>query len=491
MLSTPNSSATLPASLAGHNVVVGLGATGLSCARFLARSGASFAVVDSRDAPPGLAEFKAHFPSVEVHLGSLDSKVISAILESADRLIVSPGIAVATPAIASARAKGVDVLGDIALFAKFAPAPIIAVTGSNGKSTVVALIAAMLRAEGKNYGLGGNLDGAQFKPALDLLEEPVKEVYLLELSSFQLETTQELNAFAVALLNLSEDHMDRYSDATEYLSAKQRIFSGAQHAVINSNNALTLPPNGVQKQLSYRVDGAATEGLGIKEQDGERFIALNGESFCPVAKLKQAGKHDLENALAASGLALLAGVSRAAIKAALCAFDGLPHRCEWLGQSADIAFYNDSKGTNVGAAIAALQSVHASRAAFNPASRVVLIAGGEGKGADFSPLSPALRAYARALILIGQDAERIADAVRSEASASVTESTREIEVHFAEDLSAAVQLAVHSAHRGDAVLLSPACASFDMFANFQDRGEQFAACVQTYINAAQAQLAGS
>lgn len=324
MPNTPESLAALPLSLAGHSVVVGLGATGLSCARFLSRMGASFSVVDSREAPPALSEFKTLFPGADVYLGSLESAAITPVLEGADRLIVSPGVAVSSPAIARAKVKGVKILGDIALFAEFAPAPILAVTGSNGKSTVVALLAAMLRAAGKDFGLGGNLDGAQFKPALDLLEESPRSIYLLELSSFQLETTDELNAFAVALLNLSEDHMDRYSDSAEYLSAKQKIFCAAKHAVVNSGNPLTLPPSGTLKQLAYSVDGPANEGLGINEQGGERFLALNGESFLPVAELKQAGSHDLANALAATGLALLAGVSIEAVCAALRSFEGLP-----------------------------------------------------------------------------------------------------------------------------------------------------------------------
>lgn len=488
MPSTPESLAALPLSLAGHSVVVGLGATGLSCARFLSRMGASFSVVDSREAPPALSEFKALFPGADVYLGSLESAAITPVLEGADRLIVSPGVAVSSPAIARAKVKGVKILGDIALFAEFAPAPILAVTGSNGKSTVVALLAAMLRAAGKDFGLGGNLDGAQFKPALDLLEESPRSIYLLELSSFQLETTDELNAFAVALLNLSEDHMDRYSDSAEYLSAKQKIFCAAKHAVVNSGNPLTLPPSGTLKQLAYSVDGPANEGLGINEQGGERFLALNGESFLPVAELKQAGSHDLANALAATGLALLAGVSIEAVCAALRSFEGLPHRCEWLGEAGGISFYNDSKGTNVGAAVAALDSVYACLTAGS--SRVVLIAGGEGKGANFAPLVPALGRCARALVLIGRDAERIADSVNA-AVCDAENTGSKLQIVFAKSLPEAVRSAVDAAQSGDAVLLSPACASFDMFENFQDRGEQFAACVKTYTDAARVQQAGS
>lgn len=488
MPTTPERPVSLPPSLAGHSVVVGLGATGLSCARFLSRLGASFSVVDSRENPPALAEFQAQFPNVKVQLGSLESAAIATVLEEAERLIVSPGIAVATPAIARAQAKGAEILGDIALFSEFAPAPILAVTGSNGKSTVVALLAAMLRAAGKDFGLGGNLDGAQFKPALDLLEEAPREIYLLELSSFQLETTHELNAFAVALLNLSEDHMDRYTDATEYLSAKQKIFCGARHAVVNSGNALTLPPMGNQELLSYTVEGQADAGLGINEREGERFLALNGESFLPVADLKQAGSHDLANALAATGLALLAGVSIEAVCAALRSFEGLPHRCEWLGEAGGVSFYNDSKGTNVGAAVAALDSVYAART--SPSARVVLIAGGEGKGANFAPLVPALNRCARSLVLIGRDAERIAESV-SAAAPGAGQQRSKLSLFFAESLSDAVRRAVSEAHSGDAVLLSPACASFDMFDNFQDRGDQFAACVQTYTGAARAQQTGS
>ena len=223
--------------LEGLSLIVGMGATGLSCARFLRSIGADFAVADTRAAPAMLPVFRAEFPEIVTEFGELRE----AFLNSATRLIVSPGVSVKTEAIAKLRQAGVEVIGDIALFSSVVNKPIVAVTGSNGKSTVVALLASILRADGRSFGVGGNLDGENFKPALDLLKEEKKDIYVLELSSFQLETTPELNAQAVALLNLSQDHMDRYADATEYLSAKQNIFNGAKTVCINLSDPLTLP----------------------------------------------------------------------------------------------------------------------------------------------------------------------------------------------------------------------------------------------------------
>lgn len=443
-----------------QRVIVGLGPTGLSCARHLAALGLPFAVVDSRESPPALAQFRAEFPAAPLHLGGFDS----ALLRSAGELIVSPGVALEEPAIAAASAGGVPVCGDIDLFvralAQRQPVPpLVAITGSNGKSTVTTLVGEMARAAGRRAGVGGNLG----TPALELLADD-SELYVLELSSFQLERAQPLDAEVATVLNVSPDHMDRYADLQAYHRAKHRIFRGCRQVVVNRGDALSQPllARGVAL-WSFGLDAPDRRAFGLRERGGERWLAFENEYLMPVSQLKIFGEHNIANVLAALALGHASGLPMAAMLEALRHFAGLPHRCQWVAERRGVRFYNDSKGTNVGATVAAVAGLSAAAGG----GRVVLIAGGVGKGADFAALAPALRQHGRAAVLIGEAADAIAqalgDAVPQVRAASMEE---------------AVAQAGRLAAPGDCVLLSPACASFDMFDNYAHRGDVFVAAVR-------------
>lgn len=440
-------------------VIVGLGDTGLSVAKYLASTGEKFKLVDSRLNPPGLAELRRVLPQIEIELGDFNL----ATLQSADQLIVSPGVSLKTPAIVAARKGGVEVSGDIDIFAKRATAPIIAITGSNGKSTVTALVAEILRCANVSFGLGGNLDGVNFKPALNLLQEGEKEFYVLELSSFQLETTQRLNAAVAVILNISPDHMDRYESLDEYRQAKQRIFLGCQRAVVNRDDITGHPQAGVNvDRWSFGTGAPGERTVGIVQVSGEDYLATSEESILPVRELKIIGQHNVLNALAAVALTLAIGIDKQSIATALREFKGLPHRCQWVARKQNVDYYNDSKGTNVGATMTAIEGLGQQLA-----GRVVLIAGGIAKGADFSALVPVVKRWVKSLILIGQDAKQIAALFSAD-----------MQIEFADDMDSAVRTAQKHTLAGDAVLLSPACASFDMFDNFQHRGQMFVKAVE-------------
>lgn len=443
-----------------QQVIVGLGSTGLSCANYLASRGENFKVVDSRSNPPGLEEFQQHFSGVDLELGDFNRETFL----QASRLIVSPGVSLKTPEIVGAIAHGVPITGDIEIFSQQVKAPIIAVTGSNGKSTVVAILAEILREAKVDFALGGNLEGDNFKPALDLLREPEKEMYVLELSSFQLETTSHLSAAVAVMLNLSEDHMDRYEDLEEYYQAKARIYNGCKRVVINREDEHSRLAEGLGVPSWDYGFGCPTAGsLGLLETDGDEYLAYQYEKIVSVSELKVIGRHNSLNMLAAIGLALAVDVDMDFIREGARKFSGLPHRCQWIRRLNGVNFYNDSKGTNVGATIAAIESLgqHIS-------GHVLLIAGGVGKDANFSDLLPVLNRWGKEVILIGQDAVEIAASFDAE-----------INTHFANNLSDAVSVAQAHAKSGDAVLLSPACASFDMFDNFQHRGSVFVDAVES------------
>ena len=444
------------------SVIVGLGDTGFSCARYFLSRGAGFRVMDSRERPPRLADLEKLDPQVEIELGDFR---VERMLDARE-LVVSPGVDLRTPALAEAVAAGVPVTGDIDIFSREARGPIVAVTGSNGKSTVLAMLAAILDAAGVNYGLGGNLDGQRFCPALELLEQEDRDWYLLEVSSFQLETTQRLNAEIALVLNLSADHLDRYDSLADYARAKQRIFRGCRRIVLNRDDPFSKPPHPAGAPvISYGLDTPALGQAGLLLRDGERWLAFGDAPVLAAAELKLPGEHNLSNALAALALALAMQIGRDAIAAGLSAFPGLPHRCQWLANIAGVDWYNDSKATNVSACATAVRNLGGAGDVARDdtaAGRVVLIAGGVGKSADFSPLAPALAQSGRGAILFGRDAGLIAAALGPG-----------IPVHFAAGLEHAVALARAEAQPGDAVLLSPACASFDMFENFQARGEAF------------------
>lgn len=434
-------------------IVVGLGKSGMSLVRFLASRGVSFAVADTRENPPELATLRRDYPQVDVRCGELDVEFLC----RADELYVSPGLALATPALQQAAARGVKLSGDIELFARHAKAPIIAITGSNAKSTVTTLVGEMAIAAGKRVAVGGNLG----TPALDLLSDDI-ELYVMELSSFQLETTDQLGAEVATVLNISEDHMDRYSGLPAYHLAKHRIFRGARQVVVNRQDVLTRPLIGEGLPCwTFGLNKPDFHGFGLREENGEKYLAFQFDNLMPARELKIRGAHNQSNALAALALGHAVGLPMEAMLSSLRSFGGLEHRCQWLRERDGVSYYDDSKATNVGAALAAIQGLGA-----DITGKLVLIAGGDGKGADFSGLRAPVATHCRAVVLIGRDAELIAQAVGD----GVT-------VVRAATLDEAVVRCAEMAEPGDAVLLSPACASFDMFKNYEERGRLFAQAV--------------
>jgi UDP-N-acetylmuramoylalanine--D-glutamate ligase len=431
-------------------VIVGLGQTGLSCARFFTERNADIAIVDSRVNPPGLETAKRDFPDVPLYLGMFDPKILSAARE----LIVSPGIAVTEPAIRAAQLAGVAVAGDIEIFCRHATRPIIAVTGSNGKSTVVSLIHRMIEACGRTAKLGGNIG----TPALDLLSEPEPEYYVLELSSFQLETTDSLNAAASVVLNISEDHMDRYSNLQEYALAKFRIYDGARMRVVNLDDPL-VAAYADRNSIGFTLGLPPRNAFGVRTYNGAAHFAFGEKLISPVMDIPLQGQHNVANVLAALALGKAIDLPMSGMLAGVIGFQGLPHRCQRLQSIGGVDWYNDSKGTNVGASCAAIKGLAGS-------NNIILIAGGDGKGADFTPLAAVCAGRVRSAILIGRDARLLAAALEG-----VTE------IYFALDLDAAVLLAREKSRPQDIVLLSPACSSLDMFTDYQHRGAVFAAAV--------------
>ena len=443
--------------LDGITLVVGLGQSGLSAARALQALGAAFAVTDSRSDPPGRAALRAEFPDLPCHLGGFDP----AIFASAARLLVSPGVAVATPAIAEAAARGAPVWGDIELLARLTQVPVAAITGSNGKSTVTTLLGLMTERAGVRAAVGGNLG----TPALELWLRDERnagvapELYVLELSSFQLETTHSLNARVATVLNLSPDHMDRYDSLDDYIAAKRRVFRGDGTMVVNADDPAVMAMIEPGREVVRFTLAEPAEGeFGLRREAGETWLAQGPERWIAAAELKISGDHNLANALAALAMGHVLGLHREGMLAALREFAGLAHRTVLVRERAGVRWFDDSKGTNVGATMAAVRGLP---------GRVVLIAGGDGKGQDFSPLRAALADKARAVVLIGRDAPLIAAALGDSAP-----------LHSAADMDEAVALAARLAQPGDCVLLSPACASFDMFSNSEERAAVFVAAVR-------------
>ena len=448
--------------LGRKSIIIGLGKTGLSVAKYFSTKGLPFEFMDTRSSPPMIEEFKTHFPDINIEVGKLKE---SSLL-GAKELIISPGLSIKTPEIQRAKEFGIPLRGDIDIFSKAVKAPIIGVTGSNGKSTVVALLSSILSSSGMSVGLGGNLDGPNTKSALDLLEGEDKDIYLLELSSFQLETTESLGAEVAVILNLSEDHMDRYDTLEEYHDAKLRVFNGCCQLVINRDDVYSYPKKNIDVPVwDFGVEHSNSNSLGISENQGEQYITYKFEKIVAVRDLKLSGQHNISNVLAAVALALSLGVDIKHIKSAVINFSGLPHRCQWIREVSGVGFYNDSKGTNVGATMAAIEGLGQS---IN--GHIVLIAGGVAKGADFTPLTPVINKWVKELVLIGKDAEEMA-----------SNFNQDIPTNFAEDMEDAVGIASEKASSGDVVLLSPACASFDMYTNFEHRGQAFIDSVKNLL----------
>lgn len=436
-------------------MVLGLGETGLSALRWLRGQGARLSVVDTREAPPGLKVVQEEMPEVVTTLGPLQDELLIA----QDLLVVSPGVPLATSEIQTAIAAGVQVVGDVELFAHFRPAnaKMIAITGANGKSTVTTLVGEMCKAAGLRTVVAGNIG----IPVLDTLSDPAVDVYVLELSSFQLETTSNLKVDAATVLNLSEDHMDRYEDMQAYAAAKARIFQSGGVQVLNRQDAWSSQMALRGREIVTFGEDAATSNhdFGLQHDGGETWLVQGKNKLIKASELKIAGLHNAVNALAALALCRAIGLDFAALLNTLRNFKGLPHRVEWVADINNISFYDDSKGTNVGATCAALHGLP---------QKVVLIAGGDGKGQDFAPLAKPVQENARAVVLIGRDANLIESALGSTG----------VPMLRADSLESAVDMAFGVAQSGDAVLLSPACASFDMFSNYVHRAEVFCAAVQ-------------
>ncbi len=437
-------------------LVVGLGASGLSVARHLAARGQAFEIADSRIAPPGMDAARAAWPGVPVHAGPFDEELFSRF----ERLVVSPGVAVAEAAIVAARDKGAEVLGDIELFARECGAPVIAITGSNGKSTVTSLVGVLAAASGAATRVGGNIG----VPALDLLGDEQAELYVLELSSFQLETTRSLQAAGAVVLNISADHLDRYDSLEAYAAAKGVIYRGCRCCVVNRDDPLAqaLAGSGC-RTLSFGLDApSGANEFGLVEDAGRAWLARGSHRLIAVDELRLTGSHNVANVLASLALLAAVGINTGQpVLDALRAYAGLPHRMETVAEVAGIRWINDSKGTNVGATRAAIAGLD---------TPVVLIAGGLGKGADFTELAAAADGRVREAILLGADREALARALADT-----------VPVRLVDSLGQAVARAAEAALAGDSVLFSPACASFDMFRNFEHRGDCFRQLVREWL----------
>ncbi len=422
-------------------VIIGLGLTGLSCVDFFLAQGVTPRVMDTRVSPPGLDKLPGQ---VERHLGGINGDWLLA----ADLIVASPGVALAHPILSEAVEAGIEIVGDIELFCREAQAPIVAITGSNGKSTVTTLVGEMAKAAGWQVGVGGNIG----LPALSLLQSPA-QLYVLELSSFQLETTHSLKAAAATVLNVSEDHMDRYPlGMQQYRAAKLRVYENAQICIVNADDALTMPVRGADTRcVSFGVDFGDYH---LNKQQGSIWLRVKGEKVLNTAEMKMVGQHNYTNALAALALADAVGLPRASSLAALTHFNGLAHRFQLVHEHQGVRWINDSKATNVGSTEAALNGLQVK-------GTLWLLMGGDGKSADFTPLIPWLQGDNVRLYCFGRDGDALA-ALRPEIAVR-TETMRQAMEQIAPQVKA-----------GDMVLLSPACASLDQFRNFEQRGEQFA-----------------
>lgn len=442
----------------GLKVVAGLGISGVSAVNFLHERGYQVAVTDSRTHPPGHDQIPA---GIQTSFGQLDTE----LLLQAEEIILSPGLAPQLPEIQQAIAKGIPVVGDIQLLRRATEVPIVAITGSNAKSTVTTLIGLMAKEAGKKVAIGGNLG----RPALDLLKDQ-PELIILELSSFQLETTSLLNAEVAVVLNMSEDHLDRHGDMLGYHAAKHRIFQGVKKVVFNRDDALSRPlvPDAVPVQ-SFGLNAPDMNQYGVlRDTDGTLWLARGRERLLKNTEMYIQGTHNIANALACLALGEAIGLPLNSMLETLKSFKGLAHRCEYVDTVNNVRYYNDSKGTNIGATLAAIEGLGAAIAPRK--GKVVVILGGQGKGQDFKALRAAVQQYVKTVVLIGEDALKIEQSIEGST-----------EILKAATLQEAVQLCHAKADAEDVVLLSPACASFDMFKGYDDRGHQFVACVKALV----------
>jgi UDP-N-acetylmuramoylalanine--D-glutamate ligase len=483
-----NVTATKPS----YAVIVGLGRTGLSCARYLRARGWRLAVTDTRQKPPELAGLAALDATIPLSVGGLDVR----LLEGADCVVASPGVSLTEPFFVEARRRGIEIVGDIELFARAADAPVVGITGTNGKSTVTTLVGRMAERAGLRVRVGGNLG----EPALDLLgavatpaastiatstpgvaaaltpgtgfpqstgpgsgraaTTPLPtQLYVLELSSFQLDATTSLDLKAATVLNVSPDHLDRYASVEDYAASKARIFARCETAVINLDDSLVVAmPRPGQKTVSFSLRASIGADYAVATRDGEWWLTRRDEALLPVSAMKIKGLHNAANALASLALGDALGLSMPAMLEELATFTGLPHRSQWVADVHGVTYINDSKGTNVGATIAAVSGMQ---------GPLVMIAGGDGKNQDFAVLADAFRGKVRHTVLIGRDAAAIAAALKGICTLEMCSS-----------LEDAVRAAAKAAQPGDTVLLSPACASLDMFRDYTHRGAVFTQTVK-------------
>jgi UDP-N-acetylmuramoylalanine--D-glutamate ligase len=433
-------------------VIVGLGKTGLSCVRYLSKQGLNIAVTDSRDEPSELSSFKNEFESIPVYLGDINVEVLMA----AEQIILSPGVSLKNESVKQAIESGIPVIGDIELFCQQAKAAIIAISGSNGKSTVTTLVAEMARTAGLKTCVGGNLG----TPALELLDESNPDLYVLELSSFQLETTFSLNAHASVVLNVSPDHMDRYETLADYIGAKNKIYSGQGLMVINQDDDIV---NGMidetRQSITFSLSKPDANNFGVIKEGNDVYLCQGDTKILNQNELGIKGEHNVSNALAAMALASSINIPVEAMVKTLKSFNGLEHRCQLVKTIKNVSWYNDSKATNVGASIASIQGLCEQ-------GSIILIAGGDSKGADLSSLVPVVQQHVKKVLLMGVDAKKLEKVIE-----------KVVACEFVKDMSEAVSCANEQAESGDIVLLAPACASLDMYKNYQERGEVFVKAV--------------
>jgi UDP-N-acetylmuramoylalanine--D-glutamate ligase len=436
-------------------IILGLGQTGFSLARYLAPQHKNIIVCDTRSQPPQLAAFKKAYPDIPVYCGPLQADLIL----QAERILISPGLSVHEPLIAQAIKKGIPIVSDIQLFADAAQAPIVGITGTNAKGTVTTLLALIAERAGKEVLIGGNIG----TPALDLLTHPTPDLYILELSSFQLESTQHLPLEAATILNVSVDHLDHHRDMEEYIAAKQRIYQHAKHCIFNRADSNTYPPQDDKTHWSFALDSPKNDReYGYKKDKHQGWLMHGDQVLLPAHELQISGLHNIENALAALALGSAIGLPQEPMLHAIREFKGLRHRCEFVRQHQGVRWYNDSKATNIGATMAALKGL-----AHDAHQKIILIAGGDGKSANFDELRPLIKAHVATAILLGKDAPLLEKSWQG-----VTQ------IELVPDLSSAVTLAAQLAQENDIVLLSPACSSLDMFKNFEERGEMFVKYVE-------------
>lgn len=433
-------------------VVVGLGISGVSATLFLHQQGVPVAVTDSRQTPPGHEQIPSDIPT---SFGKIDLD----LLLQAKEIVLSPGLAVETPEIQQAIAQGIPVISEIQLLRRATQVPIVAITGSNAKSTVTTLMGEMAKNAGRKVAVGGNLG----RPALDLLKDD-PELLVLELSSFQLETTTDLGAEVAVILNMSEDHLDRHGDMQHYQDIKHRIFQNAQHIVINRDDVRTQVQQHYAPIISFGLDTPNAHQYGICVEQEHIWLMRGEQRLLASHELYLQGLHNIANVLACFALGESIGLDLDSMIATAKQFKGLAHRCEYVNTVNGVRYYNDSKGTNVGATLAAIAGLGSAIAL--KGGKLALILGGQGKGQDFSLLNPSIQQYVKTVVLIGEDAKIIERDLK-------TTINNDVDILFAQTLQEAVQLCQDATQAEDVVLLSPACASFDMFTGYPQRGERF------------------